>query len=391
MILKPNCECCDRDLPAELPGAVVCSFECTFCAACAESLLGYCCPNCEGELRPRPRRPAVSLEQHPASAERVVKAHRCSDYLESAEVLRTATGTLHGSLLRPKNRPKAWALLISGSGPADRNSNQSGMNNNCLRYLALGLAARGVATLRYDKRGVAMSAAAGPSESSLTFDVFIEDAKDWLAALRLRATGPVSIVGHSEGAQIATRVAEKLSVASVVNLCGAGRPLHDILLAQLKDKLPVELYQKAEEVIAYLHELSLHEDHRKAKSKLLQRFSHSPLKAPNVPPELQAIFRPTIFPFYVSRMRERPDHELETLKCPVMLVSGSADVQVSESDFDRLCAAKPDARQLRLEGMNHVLKQVGDDTQLQDSSYFDKALPVDARLTSALAEFLTAR
>ena len=390
MLLKPNCECCDADLPPEQSGAVVCSFECTFCETCAEQLLGYRCPNCGGELLPRPRRAADKLTQRPASSERVLKEHKCRSYREQTETLRTATGVLHGSLLLPAGKPKAWVLIIAGSGPTDRNGNTIGQQykHNCLQYLALDLAAHGIASLRYDKRGVGQSAAAGPNEAVMTFDTFIEDAKAWFATLRLRATGPVSIVGHSEGAQIATRVAEKLSVASVVNLCGAGRPLDEILLAQLQGKLPDALYKKSEDILAYLHELSLHEQHRKAKSKLLRRFNSAPIKAPEIPAELHTLFKQSKHAFYVSRMRERPDRELETLKCPVLIVSGDADIQVDLQDYERLHKAKPEAKKLRIEGMNHVLKSVGVSSTLQHKSYVDAGMAVHGLLVLTLVEFL---
>ena len=75
--LRPNCECCDRDLPPEARDAVICSFECTFCQACAEGRLGGRCPNCGGELVPRPIRPADRLLRYPASTRRVLKPEGC--------------------------------------------------------------------------------------------------------------------------------------------------------------------------------------------------------------------------------------------------------------------------------------------------------------------------
>jgi len=75
LILKPNCECCDRDLAPESTEARICTFECTFCADCAETRLGGICPNCSGNLVARPIRPAAMLARFPASSERVVKAH----------------------------------------------------------------------------------------------------------------------------------------------------------------------------------------------------------------------------------------------------------------------------------------------------------------------------
>jgi hypothetical protein len=73
--LRPNCECCDRDLPPQSDEARICSFECTFCADCAEHRFAGVCPSCGGELVRRPLRPAAMLEKFPALNRRVTKAH----------------------------------------------------------------------------------------------------------------------------------------------------------------------------------------------------------------------------------------------------------------------------------------------------------------------------
>jgi hypothetical protein len=75
--LRPNCECCDRDLPPDSAEALICTFECTFCRDCAQDVLKGECPNCGGELMTRPRRPANKLAKYPASGERVLKAGGC--------------------------------------------------------------------------------------------------------------------------------------------------------------------------------------------------------------------------------------------------------------------------------------------------------------------------
>jgi uncharacterized protein len=75
--LRPNCECCNRDLPPEAQDAMICSFECTFCSACADTVLHGQCPNCGGELVARPRRPAAKLQKYPASTQRVFKPEGC--------------------------------------------------------------------------------------------------------------------------------------------------------------------------------------------------------------------------------------------------------------------------------------------------------------------------
>ncbi|WP_207484988.1 DUF1272 domain-containing protein [Arenibaculum pallidiluteum] len=77
--LRPNCECCDRDLPPEAEDAVICSFECTFCRDCRDGVLGGRCPNCGGELVKRPVRPADKLAANPPSSRRVLKPAGCRD------------------------------------------------------------------------------------------------------------------------------------------------------------------------------------------------------------------------------------------------------------------------------------------------------------------------
>ena len=75
--LRPGCECCDKDLPPDSLDARICSFECTFCASCAEGTLAGHCPNCAGELVVRPRRPASKLAKFPASTDRILKPQGC--------------------------------------------------------------------------------------------------------------------------------------------------------------------------------------------------------------------------------------------------------------------------------------------------------------------------
>ena len=94
--LRPNCECCDRDLPPDSAEAVICSFECTFCRTCAETVLAGRCPNCGGELVRRPIRPADKLAKYPAATERKRRPDGCRA---------AAAGCGPGSGLRKIRRP----------------------------------------------------------------------------------------------------------------------------------------------------------------------------------------------------------------------------------------------------------------------------------------------
>lgn len=80
--IRPNCECCDRDLPPESDEAMICTFECTFCTACATLVLRGVCPNCGGNLVARPVRPADKLVKYPASTVRVSKDGGCHGLLD---------------------------------------------------------------------------------------------------------------------------------------------------------------------------------------------------------------------------------------------------------------------------------------------------------------------
>ena len=75
--LRPNCECCDKDLPPSSIEAVICTYECTFCKGCAEEKLNNVCPNCSGDLVRRPIRPSSKLDKNPASSIRVLKPEGC--------------------------------------------------------------------------------------------------------------------------------------------------------------------------------------------------------------------------------------------------------------------------------------------------------------------------
>ena len=84
--LRPNCECCDRDLPPDSTDAFICSFECTYCRTCASGVLAGRCPNCGGELAARPRRPAAKLVAYPASTRRVLRPGGCANAADQENV-----------------------------------------------------------------------------------------------------------------------------------------------------------------------------------------------------------------------------------------------------------------------------------------------------------------
>lgn len=282
--------------------------------------------------------------------------------------VQTSSGTLAGTLLLPAHCPCPAVLIIAGSGPTDRDGNSPLLPgaNNSLRYLAEGLAAKGIASVRYDKRGVGGSKGAMPaSESELRFDDFVADAVAWLAKLRAdpRFT-TVSVVGHSEGSLIGMIAAREAKADAFVSIAGAGRPAGKIIHEQLATRVPPAMLAAADRTIAQLER------------------GETPDSAP---PALGALFRPSVQPYLISWFRYDPAAEIAKLAVPVLIVQGATDVQVSVADAKALGAAQPKATLLIIDGMNHVLKSVPADQAAQLKSYSDPSLPVVPALVDAIA------
>ncbi len=158
--------------------------------------------------------------------------------------LETPTGVIYGTLVTPDSRgPWPVALIIAGSGPTDRDGNSPALPgaNNSLRLLAEALAAHGIASVRYDKRGIAASAAAGPPESQLRLTTYSDDAAAWLRKLDAdhRFAG-VAVIGHSEGSVLGMMALQQPNVTAIafVSLEGAGRPFDEVINEQIAARAP---------------------------------------------------------------------------------------------------------------------------------------------------------
>ncbi len=284
--------------------------------------------------------------------------------------LDTGNGELFGSLLLPKSdTPVPVVLIISGSGPTDRDGNNpEGGRNDSLKRLAWLLARHDIASVRYDKRGVAASLAATPDERNLSVEAYVADAVAWSRKLAADPRmGPVILLGHSEGALIASLAAPQANAAGVISVSGSARPIDQLLRQQLASRLPAPLMLRSNELL-------------------------DSLKAgrpdANVPPALQVIFRPSVQPYLISLFRQDPAQAFAALKVPALIIQGSHDIQVSVDDARQLKAAKPDAELALVEGMNHVLRIVPKDVKQQLASYKDPNRPLAAELGTRIPAFI---
>jgi pimeloyl-ACP methyl ester carboxylesterase len=295
----------------------------------------------------------------------------CAGAETSAIDLDTGTGTLFGTLALPGGcGPFPVALIHAGSGPTDRDGNGPSARNDSLKLLAEALAARGIASVRTDKRGIGASAAAGPaSEHDLRFETLVEDAAAWATRLGKDARfSSVSIIGHSEGSLIGMLAAAKGPVRAFVSIAGAGRPAGVLLRAQLAPRTPPDLLAVANHIIDELE------------------FGR---EVANVPQLLSPLFRPSVQPYLIGWLRYDPAREISDLNLPALVVQGTADLQVTEEDARLLDADRPETEVVLVPGMNHVLKDVSGTLAEQLPSYNDPSLPIDPAVPDAIAAFLT--
>ncbi|UVK90145.1 alpha/beta hydrolase [Pseudomonas sp. B21-051] len=284
--------------------------------------------------------------------------------------LDTGSGELFGSLLLPKSdNPVPVVLILAGSGPTDRDGNNpDGGRNDSLKRLAWVLAKHNIASVRYDKRGVAASRPATPDERNLSVEGYVDDAVAWSQKLKSDPRfGPLILLGHSEGALIATLAAPRADAAALISLSGSARPVDQVIREQLARSLPPPLMLRSNQILD-----SLKAGHTDA----------------DVPAPLQPIFRPSVQPYLISLFRQDPAKAFAQLKMPALIVQGSNDMQVGVGDAQALKAAKPDAELVVIDGMNHVMRIVPADVKRQLASYKDPNLPLAAELGGKLIEFI---
>jgi pimeloyl-ACP methyl ester carboxylesterase len=277
--------------------------------------------------------------------------------------------TLQGTLLVAAQHAPA-ALIIAGSGPTDRDGNSPlGVRANSYRLLAEGLAAQGVTTLRYDKRGTgATRDVALKSESDMRIDTFADDARAAAALLRHK-TGArcVWLIGHSEGALLAEMAARTPhGICGLVLISGAGVKAGDTLRRQVQTALPQAMRPAA---LAALDELEA--------GQLVDN-----------PPPPAVLFRRSLQPYLISWFQQDPTKLLSRQKLPVLILQGSFDLQIEARDAQLLAAAKPDAKLVLLPQVNHVLKVTPQDPAANAATYGDPSLPLAPGIVDAIVDFL---
>ncbi len=293
------------------------------------------------------------------------------DFFAEDVELDTGTGKLAGTLVVPATPPPfPVAIIVAGSGPTDRDGNSAITpgKNESLKMLAHALATSGVASLRYDKRGVGASKSAAIAESELVIEDFSADVASWYHLLVADDRfSDVAFVGHSEGSLLALIAAGETPVNKVVSLAGAGYPADEILRTQLKEQLTAGSYAEADSALTEIA--------NKGTTDIR-------------PVQGASLFRSTIQPYLHSWFAYDPAKLVSEFPGAVLVVQGTTDIQVSVDNAERLADAKPGTDLAIIVGMNHILKMVPADRAAQLQSYGNPGLPISEELITQVVSFL---
>jgi pimeloyl-ACP methyl ester carboxylesterase len=282
-------------------------------------------------------------------------------------------GALAGTLV-DAGKGAPVVLIIPGSGPTDRDGNNPmGITAAPFRMLAESLAAKGVSTVRIDKRGLGGSKAAVTDGNAVTIGDYATDAHSWIDSISKRTGAKcVWVLGHSEGALIALAAAQQpIGLCGIILVSGAGRKLSGVMREQLR----------ANPANGPVLDSAL------GAIDALERGEH--VDVTGMHPALQKLFAPQVQDFLIDTFRQDPAKLAASVTVPMMIVQGERDIQVSVDDARALAAAQPKAKLVLLPTMNHMLKDVAsDDRAANIATYSDSSLPVDAGLVDSIANFV---
>ncbi|MBC7747236.1 MAG: alpha/beta hydrolase [Methylotenera sp.] len=310
----------------------------------------------------------MDLSRVKIEKEKTVTASENKDtnFIETKIILKTKSGDIFGTLTTPKKFSNiSVALIIAGSGPTDRDCNNPMMKCDAYKKLAYGLAENNIASLRYDKRGIAESKTAGKSETDLRFDDYVNDAKEWIQLLKQdKRFSKVIVVGHSEGSligMIASTTADKF-----ISIAGPGQSADKTIKEQLSTQ-PKEVQDLSYPIIDSL-----------VKGKTVD----------NVNPMLNSLFRTSVQPYMISWFKYDPQIEIQKLSIPILILQGTNDMQVTVEDAKRLSKANPKSQLILVDKMNHIFRTVDGDKQANIATYNNSSLPLADEFLKDIVNFV---
>lgn len=263
-------------------------------------------------------------------------------------------------------------ILIPGSGPTDLDgNNRLGVRGSVYRQLGDALAAKAIATLRIDKRGMFSSKAAIPDANKVRLADYAGDVRNWVSFVVSKGKPCAWLMGHSEGGLIALAAAQQPAhLCGLILLAAPGRPIGTVLREQLRPKLPADMMASVDVAI-----------HR------LEKGEH--VDPASVPAPVAPLFNPPVQDFLIDLATTDPAQLAKATTLPMLIVRGESDVQVAAADADALAAARPDAIRVNIPRLNHVFKDVDPaDRAANLASYGDEKQAIDPALATTIARFV---
>jgi pimeloyl-ACP methyl ester carboxylesterase len=289
----------------------------------------------------------------------------CQDKNYSEEEL-SITKWIDGTLLRPNSNEKpVLAILIAGSGPTNRDGNQNFLKNNSLKKLAVSLTENNIATFRYDKR-IVKQIRENNVDKNMMFDDFVNDASAVIDYFKEKDNyAKIYVIGHSQGSLVGM-LAAKDKADGFISLAGAGNNIGDVLIEQVNKTAPM-----------------FSEDTKRVVTSLKDGKTTS-----DYPVALSSLFGPDLQPFMINWMKYNPTEIISTLNMPILIINGTKDLQVSESEAELLKKANKDASLQVIENMNHILFEIQGDDLENSKSYNESFRAISPQLVTSITNFI---
>ncbi len=276
---------------------------------------------------------------------------------------------INGTLLTPLNDDKpTLAIIIAGYGPNDRDGNQNFLKTNNIKKLAIGLTNNGIATFRYDKR-IVKQIRQNNVDPNLSFDDFVTDASAVLDYFKnLNLYNKIYIIGHDQGSLIGM-LAAKDKANGFISIAGAGQTIDSVIIEQIEKTAP-QFTEDTKRVFTIL---------KTGKTTL------------DYPEALTSIFNIETQRFFMSWMKHNPIDIMGTLNIPTLVINGTKDLQVSETEALLLKEAASDASIKIIKNMNHVMVTIEGDDLENSKSYNESHRPLADGLLASIITFITTK
>lgn len=274
--------------------------------------------------------------------------------------------SIHGTLLESLEPNSVLSIIISGSGPTDRDGNNTSLKSDYLKMLADGLYENGISSYRYDKRGVGSSVGDIKTGNEVRFSDYINDVASIIIHFKdTKKFKKIVVIGHSEGALIGM-IASRSIADKFISIAGSAEDYLNLIQRQLSIQPP------------YVKSMS---------DPIIEKLKNKEL-VDSVPPLLNNLFNNSLQKYLIEASSYDPQEEISKLEIPVLIVQGSNDIQIEIKDAQLLHNAATKSRLEIIQGMNHIFRQSPENRLLNIQTYGNPELPIDFSLVNVILDFI---